>query len=79
VENCSPKYLLRYTFHFFKVIPLVAFGKIKITTVLKGRSSPKKALERPAEVPCGVKNFPLILFFIICKKQQGEGLSGSND
>lgn len=73
------KYLLRYIFYFFEMIPLVAFGKKKITAVLKGRSGLKEGFKWPVEVPCGVKNFSLILFFITCKKHQGEELTSYKD
>lgn len=62
------------------MIPLVAFGKKKKSQLyLKGRSGLKEGFKSPAEVPCAVKNFSFILFFIIRKKQQGEGLTGYKD
>lgn len=53
------------------MIRLVAFGKKK----KKSQLYLKADLVWPVAVCRGVKNFSFTLFFIICKKQQGEGLS----
>lgn len=63
------KYLLGSGFHFFKMVRLVAYGR------RKSQVYSKADLVCPAAVSRGIKNFSFTLFFIICKKQQGEGLS----